>query len=194
MLLARMPGDAGCWGGMSFSAASRIFLCAVKRQRASSPPNSGLLPAPPPKLAFGQAAGSVCTPPAAEAGTLRESQLWLLALDRRPADALGPSRALIASIRPEKATRPRLAGMAPGFGPASNSHFQFCSRHKLSEGDKRVRTKHPGQHLYLLMISATADLLQGYMAPQAAISGTSQSQGKVGSSALLPSSAGQHCQ
>ena len=117
MELAKTLGDAGCWAGMSFSLASRILRCALKRHRASSPPNSGLPPAP--RLALGQAAGSVCTP-AIFAGRPRESQLWLLALDKRPADARGPSRALIASIRPENATRPLLAGRGAGLGPAKS--------------------------------------------------------------------------
>ncbi len=110
-----MLGDVGCWAGISFSLASRILRCALKRHRASSPLNSGL--PPPPRLAPGQAVGSVCTP-ATVAGRLRVSQLWLLALDRRPTEARGPSRALIASMRPENAARPLLAGIGAMLGPA----------------------------------------------------------------------------
>lgn len=118
MLSVKMPGEEGCWAGMSFSLASRILRWALKRQRASRPPNRG---APPlTRLAAGQATGSAATC-AAAAGALRESQLWLLVLDRRPvAEALGPSRALMASMRPENASRPLLAGCGIVFGPAAS--------------------------------------------------------------------------
>lgn len=105
MLSARMLGDAGCWAGMSFSLASRILRCAVKRQRASRPPKSG---APPPSPLPGQAAmGRACC---AAVGAARGSQGCVFIGGRRPAEVLGPSSALIASISPEKAMRPLLAG------------------------------------------------------------------------------------